>query len=372
MTKSILERQREAAINNQLDVLVALSPENVTYTCGVLVPSQPIMRHRCAACVVPASGAEPRMIVVNIEESFVKSRSRIKDVQAYNEFTQDPIQLLADCIVELGASTGRIGIELKYLSVQDYDTLTKRLPKAEFVACEDIFKRLRMIKTSDEIQLLQRLGNIAEQADADAVAACRAGMTENDLATAMVSGFFAEGGETINMLAVGAGERSGHLNCPPGGRLFEPGEVVRFDLIGTINGYYSDIARTAVVGQPSSEHKTVWNKVVSAYEAVVEKIRPGVHTRDIYTFYYELARREGLSPIDFVGHGLGLSLHEEPYIGKYGGCVLEEGMVFSVEPIHLIPGVMGVHIENAVLVTGDGARCLTGDITGRELLTIDT
>lgn len=257
MTESILERQREAAISNQLDVLVALSPENVAYTCGVLVPSQPIIRRRHAACVVPANGVQPCMIVVNIEESFVKSRSRIENIQAYNEFTQNPMNLLADCIVGLGASAGRIGIELKYLSVRDYDTLTKRLPKAEFVTCEDIFLRLRMIKTPEEIQLLHRLGNIAEQADADAIATSRAGMTENDISTVMVSGFFAKGGEKINMLAVGAGERSGHLNCPPEGRLLEPGDVVRLDLIGTINGYYSDIARTAVVGQPDCEQKAI-------------------------------------------------------------------------------------------------------------------
>ncbi len=371
MHMTVLDRQMEAAVRNNLDLLVALSPENVAYTCGVLIPSQPIMRRRHAACVVAASGAEPRMIVVNIEESFVKSRSALKNIQAYNEFTQDPMDLLADCIQELGAGAGRIGIETKYLPVRDFEVLRNRLPKAEFVDCETVFLGLRMIKTPEEVELLRRLGNIAEQADSDAFASVRAGMTESDVATAMVSGFFAEGGEKITMLAVGAGERSGHLNCPPSGRTLHPGDVVRIDLIGTINGYYSDIARTAIVGEPTSEQRRIWRKIVSAHEAVIEQIRPGVFTRDIYALYNRIVEREGLAPIDFVGHGLGLSLHEEPYLGKYGGCILEEGMVLAVEPIHVVPGVMGFHLENAILVTSDGAECLTGSITGSELLTIE-
>lgn len=370
MNRTILERQKEAAVRNDLDILVSISPENVAYTCGVLVPSQPVIRRRHAICIVPASGAEPHMIVVNIEEGFVKSKSTIESVQAYNEFTEDPMDLLADRIEELGAGTGRIGIELKYLPTRDFEVLKKRLPRAKFVESEDVFLNLRMIKTPEEIELLRMLGLIAEEADRDAFASVKAGMTENDIATAMVSSFFAKGGEKINILAVGAGERSSYLNCPAAGRILNPGDVVRIDLIGTINGYYSDIARTAIVGEPSPEQKAIWNKVVAAHEAVFERIRPGVHTRDIYLLYNEMVTRDGLAPINFVGHGLGLSLHEEPFIGKYGGCILEEGMVLAIEPIHVIPDVMGFQLENAVLVTSDGAESLTGNITGTQLLTI--
>lgn len=371
LDRTILERQKEAAISNDLDILVSISPENVAYTCGVLVPSQPVVRRRHAICIVAASGAEPHMIVVNIEEGFVKSEGRIRSIQAYNEFTEDPMDLLADRLEELGASNGRIGVELKYLPARDYEVLRKRLPRAEFVEAEDVFLGLRMIKTPEEVELLRRLGLIAEQADYDAFASVKPGMTENDIATAMVTGFAARGGEKINILAVGAGERSSYLNCPAAGRVLNPGDVVRVDLIGTINGYYSDIARTAIVGDPSPEQKAIWNIVVAAHEAVFEQIRPGVHSRDIYKLYNEMVTRDGLAPINFVGHGLGLSLHEEPFIGKYGGSVLEEGMVLAIEPIHVIPDVMGFQLENAVLVTSDGAELLTGSITGNQLLTIE-
>lgn len=369
MGGTVLEREKEAIVSTGLDVLVSISPENVAYTSGVLVPSQPVVRRRHAMCVV-SPGADPVMIVVDIEEGFVKSRTSIEDVRTYNEFTQDPMDLLADSINELGASAGRIGIELKYLPARDFEVLRKRLPKAEFVGCEEVFQRLRMIKTADEVNLLRRLGLMAEEADRDAFASVHPGMTENDVATAMVGGFFARGGEKINILAVGAGERSSYLNCPAAGRKLQRGDVVRVDLIGSINGYYSDVARTAVVGEPTTEQKAIWNIVVSAQNAVIERIKPGVNTRDLYTFYNEMVRRDGLAPINFVGHGLGLSLHEEPFIGKYGGCTLEEGMVLAVEPIHVIPGVMGFQLEDAVLVTKDGAERLTGSVTGSELLVI--
>lgn len=369
MGLSVLAREKEALVARGLDVLVSISPENVAYTSGVLVPSQPLIRRRHAICVV-SPGADPTMIVVNIEEGYVNSRACIKDVRAYNEFTQDPMNLLADRIQELGVTSGRIGIELEYLPARDFEVLRRRLPQAEFVECETVLEGLRMIKTEDEVNLLRRLGVMAEEAERDAFASVSPGMNENDIATAMVGGFFARGGEKIDILIVGAGERSSYLNCPAEGRDLYPGDIVRVDLIGSINGYYSDIARTAVVGEPTQEQKAIWNKVASAQKAVIERIRPGIHTRDLYAFYNEIVTREGLVPINFVGHGLGLSLHEEPFIGKYGGCALEEGMVLAVEPIHVIPGVMGLQLEDAVVVTKGGAECLTGSSTGTELLTI--
>ena len=97
MEHPIIQKQRETISREGYDALISLSPENATYTAGVAIPSHSIIRQRHVICLVPVSG-EPRMIVVNMEESFARANARIKDIRAYNEFTESPMQFLADAI----------------------------------------------------------------------------------------------------------------------------------------------------------------------------------------------------------------------------------------------------------------------------------
>ena len=101
MEYRIIQKQKEAMKKAGYDALVSISPENATYTAGVAIPSHSIIRQRHVICVVPASG-NPKMIVVNMEESFARANAQIKDIRAYNEFTESPIQFLADAVKELG------------------------------------------------------------------------------------------------------------------------------------------------------------------------------------------------------------------------------------------------------------------------------
>src|SRR5690606_7774971 len=161
MTSEIIQKQRAAMREKGLDALVLMSPDNIAYTAGVVVPSQLIVRHRLVLCLIPLEG-EPEIIVVNIEESFVKSNSTIPNVIAYNEFTQDPVQVLAERIKAAGL--GHVGIEFTALSVKGFQTLEKALPDVSFVAIDELMQQLRMIKTPEELQKLRHMGKVAERA----------------------------------------------------------------------------------------------------------------------------------------------------------------------------------------------------------------
>jgi Xaa-Pro aminopeptidase len=147
--------------------------------------------------------------------------------------------------------------------------------------------------------------------------------------------------------------------------------VIRVDLIGTKQGYYTDVCRTAVVGEATKEVSDIWSANVEARELVPSEIRPEADTREVYGKYRDFVVRKKLTPIDFVGHGLGLGLHEEPYFGKYGGTILQPGMVFCIEPIHVVPDKMGFQLEDELVVTESGYRLLTGGARSKELAVIE-
>jgi Xaa-Pro dipeptidase len=365
MPLDIQQRQREAMARRGLDALAIIAPENVCWTSGVAVPSQRIVRHRHAIVLVPREG-DPEMIVVDIEEGLVRAAADIPRVTAYNEFTESPMRVLADTIRARGIR-GRIGVEAGYLSYQDYVGLAQALEGiARLEPIDDFLSELRMRKTPEEIAKLTRAGRIAERVAYEALRAWRKGMTEADLGRCITDIFARAGGEKLTMLSVTAGERTPLLNGAPTRREIRRGEVVRIDVIGTIENYYCDVARTAVAGEATGDLEGIWKKLVDCRDMALELIRPSASTHAVFAAYAEKMDAWGLPTINFLGHGLGLTLHEEPYMNRYTDCVLQEGMVLSIEPLVTFPE-LGMQLEEAVVVVRDGCEVITDQYETRTL-----
>src|SRR5699024_6081829 len=113
-------------------------------------------------------------------------------------------------------------------------------------------------------------------------------------------------------------------------RVLKKGDIVRVDMIGKKQGYYCDCCRTAVVGEPEDYHIDIWNKLVKAHDDAVESIKPGASSKAIYDNYVQQFNEFDLTPIEFIGHGLGISLHEEPFINTYQDIALKENMVLCI------------------------------------------
>jgi len=128
-----------------------------------------------------------------------------------------------------------------------------------------------------------------------------------------------------------------------------------------VDNYVCDVARTAVAGDPAAEHEAIWQKLVDCWTLALEMIRPGASSRRIFQVYIEKMDAWGLPTLHFLGHGLGLTLHEEPYLHRYGDTTLEEGMVLAVEPLVTFPA-LGMQLEDAVVVTGGHGQQGAGPI----------
>jgi Xaa-Pro aminopeptidase len=132
----------------------------------------------------------------------------------------------------------------------------------------------------------------------------------------------------------------------------------------------SDTGKAAVVAETSESQRRTWHKLVETQSAILERIKPGVNTRELWQVLIDKFKQFDLEPsITFLGHGIGLSLHEEPYITARSDTILEPGMVFCIEPVYKVPGEMGFHIEDEVAVTEDGYELFT-DFDGARELTI--
>lgn len=358
--KEVFVRQREMMKEYGLDGMVTMAPENIGYMIGTLVPSQSAIRSRHAITIVTMD-QDPVTICVNVEEELVKKNSWISPsrVYSYNEFLKDPMVLAAEKMAEMGLENKKVGIEYNYLPAKDYLTLTKVAPKILFVDAASLIEDMRKQKMKYELEFIEEFAVGAEDVIYSAFEGVKAGMTEMDIYRIVSKGFAAMGGETLNG-CIASGERSSMLNAQATDRVLKEGDIVRLDLVGTKKGYWCDVCRTAVVGKPTDEQNRIWDIVVKSHDNIIKQIKPGVDTYDIYRNFAEEFRQAGYeASVDFVAHGLGLSVHEEPYINKFTHNILKENMAMCVEPIYIIPGVSAFHLENEVLVTGNGHRVIS-------------
>jgi Xaa-Pro dipeptidase len=334
------------------------------------VPSQPLVRSRLVFCVVPPDGTSTQ-VVVNMEESLAVTESALDRVVVYNEFMQHPVDLLADVLVETVGASANIGIELDHISQASFSRLTSRLPNLKIRDARGFFAEARTVKLAEEIDALRRVGRAAHTVHYEALEQTRAGDSELDIAARIVSGLFARGVDDVLRLVVGSGERSWHANAAPTQRRLQEGDMIRLDIFGSLNGYLSDVARTGVVGEPEVDQVEVWNRFLALRRTALGMIRPGASTRSIYNAYAKEMEVFGYEPINFLGHGIGLTLHEEPYIDRYSDTELQAGMVLAIEPYLMLPEKnWGFQLEDEVVVTEDGYELITDVRDDAELIRV--
>jgi len=283
------------------------------------------------------------------------------------EFTDSPMAVLAEQLTGLGLGSARIGIETDYLPAGDLARLQRALPAASFEADEVILARLRQIKTPDEQALLRRLSRIADQAIADALAAVKAGDSEMDIASHLTRNVYALGAEHFKLMIIATGERSRLPNVGPSERRLQRGDVCRVEIFAVIGGYQAGVCRTAIVQEAPPMAEEIWEHLVACKYQIMEMVKPGASCREIYDAFIEKLGEKNLPPISFVGHGIGLHLHEDPYLGKtpvlgHPGrdAAIEEGMVLGFEPLCYETGYgFGMQNKDVLLVTCDGCELLS-------------
>jgi Xaa-Pro dipeptidase len=371
MRQEVIAREVRAMKEAGLDAVVSISPENFAYVTGFLSPTQPLMRWRHAMALVTADGAVA-LIVVDMEASTIRAKSPPgTEIAVWCEFEFDAMRVLAELLRKHGLADARVGIELDYLPAGDFAALREALPRARFEAAQAMLARLREVKTPAEIEILRRLSRIADRAITEAYRAVRAGSSETDLAAALTRGIYEQGAECFKLMIVATGERSVFPNVGPTERVLKTGDVCRVEIFPIIGGYHAGVCRTAAVGAPPPEAERIWANLTACKHLLLDAIKPGASTRAIYELYLRKVGELGLPPISFIGHGIGLHLHEDPYLGPTADRALEAGMVLGIEPLIYETGFgFGMQNKDMVLVTPDGCELLSDYLDTDKLLIV--
>ena len=232
-------------------------------------------------------------------------------------------------------------------------------PKAHLHRASAVMRGLRIRKDATELAALRRAGRTADETIADAVSFCRPGKTERQVEQELRVALLrrASPGASVAFTIVASGENSALPHHETSDRALRPGDVVVLDFGTREAGYHSDITVTCAVGEPSDlKAREVYRVVHAAQQAALGAVRPGVECQEVDRAARSVIESAGYGEffLHRTGHGLGLQVHEPPFLVGGSEQRLEEGMVFSVEPGIYLPGRFGVRLEVIAYVTSEG------------------
>jgi Xaa-Pro aminopeptidase len=276
---------------------------------------------------------------------------------------------LSPLLNELGVADGRLGVDqVNYSLVESMQVHT---PDVRLTDGDVLMQQVRLVKTPDEIAIIEESCAIGDSVTQRAIDETKAGRRENEIAGDAMQTLFYLGGEMAHVITpfVASGEHMSppHRICTD--KIVRNGDLCFIDIGAMWNGYFADIGRTMIVGKPNAMQKRVYTAVYEGLMAGVAKMRPGHTNQDVADAIIakvgELGFGDHLFSL-FIGHGIGMGANEPPYIGETlpGATVfdLKPGMVFAVEPLVWVPDVPGgggVRIEDMVLVTEGDPRILS-------------
>ncbi len=256
---------------------------------------------------------------------------------------------------------GRWGVEGLRMRFAEAEWL-RSSGEMTLIRADDLFAALRMRKDRSEVAAMRRAVALAEAAFLRWLEELRVGMTEREAAARLIAHLLTGGGDALSFDPIVVGGPNGALpHALPGDRPFQWGDWVVVDWGLFADGYASDITRMVVFGEPTGPLAEIHALVEAANRAGREVIRPGIAAGEVDSAARGVIEAAGYGEafLHRTGHGLGLEIHEPPFIVGGATTTLQPGMTFTVEPGIYLPGVGGVRIEDDLLVTEDGAGTLT-------------
>ena len=353
------------------DALVVTEGNNTFLTSDVVPATLRVVPDRLLMPVFHHD-SEPFWVVANITEAtFRKSSKHIKDFEVYTEFKTSPIEALVNALIKRGLKHKRILVEKNNLVADYHEQLKELLPDVEIADATPILSRMRMIKTSQEIEELKIRTNLTLEALRECYLNTKVGETELQIQARALEYLLKKGFDTIDFLTLARG-RTDTLNVKAGNAKLEYGDMLRIDFGGIMNGFRSDIHRTAVAGKPSDRQSDGWKKNREVHYKTIETMQPGNVAADTYHFCINEYPEYGLEcNMPHIGHGFGVAQHEDPMISPFHKDLYEPGMIFMLEPMGIDPEVGGFCIEDMILITENGPQILSDAVGTEEMIVIE-
>ncbi len=278
------------------------------------------------------------------------------DIRHYRDKTEGIAQALLD------SGWKAIGLESTAVTLQEYLNLKARAEGLELRPLEREMSTLRVIKDETEIKRMKKAAVLSSQALLLALEGIKPGISERDMALELEYRIRQGGADSVSFdVIVASGENSALPHARPGFRKSEAGDFIVLDYGAVCGGYRSDETCTVALGSISDKQRYIYAVVREAHDRALAAVKAGATCRDVDHAARSFIEEKGLGKYfsHGTGHGIGLSVHEEPRLSILSESCLEAGMVITIEPGVYMPGLWGVRIEDMVLVTRDGCDVLT-------------
>jgi Xaa-Pro dipeptidase len=352
-----LTRARDATRVAELDVLLITPSPDLRYLLGVGGES-----HERLTCLILSADGHPTLVVPALERPGLDGTPVLGLDLEIAEWTDgdDPYALVADLLRRSGSPV-RAGVG-DAMPAAHVLALRAALPACEQKLASTVLAQLRMRKDSAEIAALTAAGQAIDRVHARMGEWLRVGRTEAQVGADVAAAIVAEGHTAAAFVIVGSGQHGASPHHDVSDRVVRPGDVVVVDIGGpTPEGYFSDCTRTYSLGEPADVDVAMAYPVLqAAQDAAVAAVTPGTTAQRVDATARALIADAGFGErfIHRTGHGIGLEVHEQPYIVAGNDLVLEPGMAFSIEPGIYLPGRWGARIEDIVVVNDSGATRL--------------
>jgi Xaa-Pro dipeptidase len=319
---------------------------------------------RTTAALIPAEG---RVVVVTpfFEEPSIRETLQVAaDVRTWKE-DQSPFNLIADAFREHAGLPGPLAVEAttRFFIIERVVRTVGR--RANVVAADGLVNACRMIKSPAELALMQAANNVTIAALRHLHAAITAGMHSTDIMSLMIATTDRLGGaHEFSLVLLNEASAYPHGSVKP--QQVHEGSVILIDTGCSVHGYQSDISRSWIFGEPTSRQREVWNTVKRGQELALETARVGTPVgaidRAVRTFYEQKGWSSdyGLPGLSHrTGHGIGMDVHEAPYLVRNDPTPLQAGMCFSDEPGLYVPGEFGIRLEDCWYMSEAGPKTFT-------------
>ncbi|RWB69694.1 Xaa-Pro peptidase family protein [Mesorhizobium sp.] len=355
---SRIERLRSELRMRKLDALLIDDGEATSYFAGF---ETSLTFYR--AGLIPLEG-EAFFVLRSLDVAPMRERSWIKDLVGFRDW-EHPVSAFANKVRERGFDHSRIGIDLSShaLSVQTFEALKRELPNVEFIDVDGLPWKMRMIKSSAELEKLRKASAVNDATMEEIINAARPGITEREAARMAVEAYVRHGGDPGHHGVITAGRGwdflHGHLHDVP----LREGDVLHLELIPRYDGYASRMMRCVVLGEVPEALRRLSDKMIALQDKQITAMRPGAKAKDIDRIMRQGALEAGIREqyTNVTGYTLGFypdyMIRASDFTWAFlpnSAWTLDEGMVF-----HMYTSAGGIAISETVLVSPSGGERLT-------------
>lgn len=339
-----LDRLRKYLADAGIGAFFVMRPENVRYLSGY-------------------TGDDSYLLVMQGRTLFItdpryteQARAECPDCVIAN-WREDGTSLAEAVISYIKKSDiASMAFEADYMTVMTHDALAAAAA-CRLVPTTSVIEQYRKIKRPDEVEKLKVSCQIADRALARLLEVMRPGVTEKDMAAQLALYLVAEGSDTQPYGGILiSGKRTSLLHGIPSDKKLEKGDFVLIDFGGAYEGYLADMTRTVVLGRATDEQREAYAMERAMFDSAQASMRAGAAAKDVFAASIKPLADSRYMGYHYtgIGHGIGLFVHELPFLGPNSKDVLAENVVMTLEPGIYIPGWGGVRIEDQMLITQDG------------------